>query len=272
MSMARYLYWGCDVWLNNPTRPMEACGTSGMKSALNGGLNLSIRDGWWDEMYDGENGWAIPTADGLGDAHRRDELEASALYGLLDREVAPAFYERSTSGLPERWLSLVRHTMTTLGPKVQASRMVQEYVRNLYIPAAQSAAVIAADSYQGARELAAYRERLREHWTAVRITDFTLNTESSSPELGSAIQAKAEVDHGALTVAEVEVQLVCGRVDGGGELYDLTVRPMTHLTNGHYEVAMSLPYAGSVGYTVRVLPRHNLLATPAELGRVVLAN
>ena len=115
MSMARYLYWGCDVWLNNPLRPLEACGTSGMKSALNGGLNLSIRDGWWDELYDGRNGWAIPTADGINDPHRRDDLEANALYELLGTQVAPAFYNR-TENVPQRWVALVRHTLETLRP------------------------------------------------------------------------------------------------------------------------------------------------------------
>jgi glycogen phosphorylase len=138
MSMARYLYWGCDVWLNNPTRPLEACGTSGMKSALNGGLNLSIKDGWWDESYDGSNGWAIPTADGVRDPLRRDDLEAAALYDLLGQQVAPLFYDRGSDGVPQGWMSMVWHTLDTLGPRVQASRMVREYVEHYYRPAART--------------------------------------------------------------------------------------------------------------------------------------
>ncbi|MBC8091586.1 MAG: alpha-glucan family phosphorylase, partial [Pseudonocardia sp.] len=168
MSMARYLYWGCDVWLNNPLRPLEACGTSGMKSALNGGLNLSIRDGWWDEFYDGQNGWAIPTADGIADPTRRDDLEANALYELLATQVAPAFYER-TDQVPPRWIDMVRHTLTTLRPQVQAARMVQEYTQGLYAPAARAAAGIVADSFGPARELAAYRTRLNTAWNRVQV-------------------------------------------------------------------------------------------------------
>lgn len=140
MSMARYLYFGCDVWLNNPLRPLEACGTSGMKSALNGGLNLSIRDGWWDEWYDGENGWEIPTAEGVTDDHRRDDLEAAALYELLEQKVAPKFYERDEHGTPQRWVEMVRHTLEKLGPKVLASRMVRDYTVGYYAPAASRCA------------------------------------------------------------------------------------------------------------------------------------
>ena len=125
MAMARFLVQGCDVWLNNPLRPLEACGTSGMKVALNGGLNLSVRDGWWDEWYDGGNGWEIPTADGVEDQGRRDELEASALYELISKSVAPLFYEADGAGVSQGWVEMVRHGLRSLGPLVQADRMVE---------------------------------------------------------------------------------------------------------------------------------------------------
>ena len=143
MAMARFLVQGCDVWLNNPLRPLEACGTSGMKVALNGGLNLSVRDGWWDEWYDGANGWEIPTADGVEDPSRRDELEASALYELIAKSVAPLFYDAPADEVPQGWVEMVRHGLRSLGPLVQADRMVGDYVTNLYAPAAQASRALA---------------------------------------------------------------------------------------------------------------------------------
>ncbi|MCE7000615.1 alpha-glucan family phosphorylase [Saccharothrix sp. S26] len=272
MSMARYLYWGCDVWLNNPMRPLEACGTSGMKSALNGGLNLSIRDGWWDELYDGSNGWAIPTADGVTDPTRRDDLEAAALYDLLGSQVAPLFYDRGEDGVPTRWLAMVRHTLASLGPAVQASRMVREYVERLYAPAASSAASVVGEGFRGAKELAAYRQRLRSSWTRVRVLDSELSTDgSATPKLGASVGVRARIELAGLEPSEVDVQVALGRVGDSDELYDVVTHPMRYAGNGNYEVEVPLPHAGAVGYTVRVLPRHDLLASPAELGRVVLA-
>src|SRR5699024_9656273 len=169
MSLGRYLYRGCDVWLNNPTRPLEACGTSGMKAALNGCLNLSVLDGWWDEWYDGTNGWAIPTADGIDDPHRRDELEAAALYDLLEETVVPRFYDRDERGIPQRWMSMMRHTLATLGPKVQASRMLQEYVERLYVPLTSAARALDGAGHDGATDLAHFKARVREAWQEVRV-------------------------------------------------------------------------------------------------------
>lgn len=276
MSMARLLYWGCDVWLNNPLRPLEACGTSGMKSALNGGLNLSIRDGWWDEWYDGENGWAIPTADGVADEARRDDLEAAALYDLLSSAVAPRFYDRDARGVPIRWVEMVRHTQQVLGPKVLASRMVRDYTEQYYEPAAQSFRRTAGTSFEPARELAAYRAKVWAAWPKVAITEVDSAGLPDTPVLGSELTLTATVQLAGLRPDEVEVQAVLGRVDGTDLLMDPVTVPMTHTATDDdgmaiFSTTAPLPVAGSVGYTVRVLPHHALLASGAELGLVRLA-
>lgn len=277
MSMARLLYWGCDVWLNNPLRPLEACGTSGMKSALNGGLNLSIRDGWWDEWYDGENGWEIPSADGVADEGRRDDLEASALYNLLEQAVAPKFYERDDHGVPPRWIEMVRHTLQTLGPKVLASRMVTDYVERYYTPAAQSVrTTVAGGQFEAARELTAYRRRVEEAWPRIVVTDVDSTGLPDTPLLGSKLTLTATVQLAGLAPDEVTVQAVLGRVDSGDELLDPLTVEMTYTGSAEggnqvFSTTTPLPLAGALGYTVRVLPRHPMLAGSNELGLVTLA-
>ena len=287
MSMARLLYWGCDVWLNNPLRPLEACGTSGMKSALNGGLNLSIRDGWWDEWYDGENGWEIPSADGVADESRRDDLESNALYNLLEQAVATKFYERDEHGVPPRWIEMVRHTLQTLGPKVLASRMVRDYVEQYYMPAAQSlrrtiAAPEGAEEeasgaeFGAARELAAYRRRVEEAWPKLTITDVDSTGLPDTPVLGSKLTLTATVHLAGLAPDEVTVQAVVGKVDASDELLEPITVEMSYTGtaeggNQVFSTMTALPLAGAVGYTVRVLPRHPLLADSNELGLVTLA-
>jgi len=280
MSMARLLYWGCDVWLNNPLRPLEACGTSGMKSALNGGLNLSVRDGWWDEWYDGENGWEIPTADGLADEGRRDDLEASALYDLLEQSVGPKFYDRDAAGVPTRWVEMVRHTLQSLGPKVLASRMVRDYTEKYYAPAAQSRRrtiqPIDGLPFGAARELTAYRLRAREAWPNITISDVDSTGLPDTPLLGSELTLTAAVQLAGLKPDEVAVQAVLGRVDAADVLQHPTCVDMVHTGSGDggteiFSTTTPLPVAGSVGYTVRVLPHHPLLAGDTELGLVTLA-
>jgi starch phosphorylase len=275
IGMARYLYWGCDVWLNNPLRPLEACGTSGMKASLNGGLNLSIRDGWWDEMYDGENGWAIPTADGVIDPDRRDDLEASAFYDLIETHVRPLYYDRGDDGVPARWLEMVRHTLTAMGPKLTATRMVSDYVEKLYAPAARSSARVVANDYAGARELAEWRGRVAEHWNGVKVAHVESAGIGDTPELGATINVRAEVNLGGLTPDAVSVQACYGTVDQDDVLHDVHTVPMRSLGNGgdtyRYEADLPLDQAGPFGYTVRVLPNHELLTDPVELGLVTTA-
>ena len=271
IGMARYLYGGCDVWLNNPLRPLEACGTSGMKSALNGGLNLSILDGWWDEMYDGENGWAIPTADGVTDPTRRDDLEAVAFYELVEKQVRTRFYDLDAAGVPKRWVDMVRHTLQTLGPKVLASRMVRDYVHHLYTPAAVASRSLAAQGFAPARELAAWRGKVVSHWPGVRVLHVEGGGVGDAPAVGASLLVRATVDLGGLDASDVSVQAVYGRVD---EL-DVLHRPVHLLMTGigagedgmpRYEGQVPLKRAGSFGYTVRVLPHSDLLPGDAELG------
>jgi starch phosphorylase len=218
MAMARALVQGCDVWLNNPLRPLEASGTSGMKAALNGGLNVSVRDGWWDEWYDGGNGWEIPSADGVSDPARRDELEATALYELLGKSVAPLFYERDADGVPQGWVERIRHTFRSLAPKVQAERMVREYVSSLYVPAAASSRNLAdgAGGFGPARELAAWKQRVVQAWPQVRIEH--VETEADGQALGSALTVRVSVALGPLTPDDVTVEVVYGRPDDADEI------------------------------------------------------
>lgn len=272
MGMAKVLYPGCDVWLNNPLRPLEACGTSGMKAALNGCLNLSIRDGWWDELYDGQNGWAIPTADGVDDPQRRDALEASALYDLLEGSVAPRFYAGSP---PAQWVAMVRHTLTSLGPAVLASRMLRDYVQELYAPAALSWRGLAADDYAGAREMTAWSGRVRGGWSRVAVLHVESGGTGDGLVLGGELPLRAVVALGDLTPDDVEVQAVFGPVDDHDEVHDAGALRLVHagtVDGTHrYEGTLRLDRPGPCGYTVRVLPSHRLLSGPAELGLVTTA-
>jgi glycogen phosphorylase len=274
IAMAQPLYPGCDVWLNNPLRPYEACGTSGMKAALNGGLNLSILDGWWDEWYDGNNGWAIPSADGVEDTDRRDDLESVALYDLIENEVAPRFYDHDEDGVPQRWIAMVRHTLRTLGPKVLADRMVNDYVTRLYQPAAEASRALDHD-FSGAEELATWKQRVRDQWDSVRIEHVDSSGVGDSPEVGGAMTVHVFVSLGGLVPDDVEVHLVHGRVREEDDLRDVHVVPLalaeSYEAGRHrYEGQVTLAVPGAFGYTLRVVPRHSRLASVAEMGLVAL--
>ncbi|MFF7530877.1 glycosyltransferase family 1 protein [Streptomyces bobili] len=272
MAMAQKLYPGCDIWLNNPLRPLEACGTSGMKAALNGCLNLSVLDGWWDEWFQPDFGWAIPTADGSGtDADHRDDIEAAALYDLLEQRVTPRFYEHGRQGLPDRWIEMVRQTITLLGPKVLAGRMVREYVERLYTPAAQAHRALDPDT---ARDLAAWKAKVRASWHTVTVDHVETSAATPTAELGTTLALRVRLRLGDLTPDDVEVQAVSGRVDAEDRITDGTTAPLKP-TGGPdlegrwvYEGPLSLDRTGPYGYTVRILPDHPLLASGAELGLV----
>jgi starch phosphorylase len=247
-----------------------------MKAALNGALNLSILDGWWDEWFDGHNGWAIPSADGVADPERRDELEASALYDLLGQSVGPLFYDRGPDGLPSRWLEMVAHTLRTLGPKAQATSMVSEYVTQLYLPAARSSQALAdgEPEFAGARELAAWKDRVTKAWPGVAIEHVEADDGEQSP--GANLVVRASVALGGLSPDDVTVQVVYGPAGDDDEIaapafadLALEVEPSGG-SPARYVGEAELGRPGPFGYTVRALPRHPLLASPAEMGLIAL--
>ncbi|MHA7986842.1 alpha-glucan family phosphorylase [Rathayibacter sp. CAU 1779] len=277
ITMAQTLYPGCDIWLNNPLRPLEACGTSGMKAALNGSLNLSILDGWWAEYFDGENGWAIPSANAAGDAGERDALEANALYDLIEHQVAPRFYDRDENGVPGRWLEQVRHSLKTLSPELSADRMVRQYVEDLYVPACRESAALTANRFSGAKEFAAWKARVKAAWADVAVVHVESGGMDAVPQVGDQLRLRAHVALGGLAASDVTVEVVYGHTGADDELVTpqrARLEPRDGGSGGTaaFEGIVPLDRSGAFGYTVRVVPSNPAMASPAELGLVASAH
>jgi starch phosphorylase len=275
IAVARAMLQGADVWLNTPRRPQEACGTSGMKAALNGALNCSILDGWWDEMFDGENGWAISSAEHVGDPARRDELEANTLFDLLERQIIPMYHERIEGPVPRRWVRKVKSSVRTLGPQVVAARMVRDYVEQLYEPTAARTDRLTADRFSRTRQLAAWKARVRQAWDGVRVD--AVDSEAGVASLGTRRTVEAVIALGRLSPDDVEVQLAHGPAGQNDEIERADVVTMHPAGDGggdgrvRYRGDFDCDTAGRYGFTVRVVPAHPDLATPLELGRIAWA-
>jgi glycogen phosphorylase len=275
IAVARVLFQGSDVWLNNPRRPMEACGTSGEKAALNGALNCSVLDGWWDEMFNGENGWAISSAEAYEDLARRDEVEAASLYELLERQIIPLFYDRrDEAGVPRQWVRRVRASLKSLGPRVTASRMLRDYVEELYEPTAEHADALSAGGDARARALAAWKARVAAAWPTVAVRH--IEAPDGIAELGATRTVTAVVAMGGLNQDDIAVQLLHGPVGPNDELTEPSTAEMAFVDlaadrgSYRYEGTFECTRAGRYGFTVRVVPSHPDLVTYAELGCAAL--
>jgi glycogen phosphorylase len=232
-----------------------------MKAALNGVLNCSIRDGWWDEWSDGQNGWDIATHDEISDLVARDKAEADSLFRLFEDEIVPLFYDR-----PESWWRKVTHNWASLGPKVTASRMVREYTERLYEPAAAQADAAASDNSSIARSLAAWKPVVRSAWPTVAVT--SVDVDVSPATIGESRPVIARVQLGTLTTSDVRVEAVHGRLNDAGDIVDAQHTPMAAENDGTWTATVVTGGSGRYGVGVRVLPHHVGLATPVELGLV----
>jgi starch phosphorylase len=270
MDLAQYLYQGVDVWLNNPRRPHEACGTSGEKAVLNGALHCSTMDGWWDEMFDGENGFAIGAAEDNPDTLQQDTADAHALFELLEQSLIPTFYERTEGPLPRRWIARVRRSLQTLGPRVLATRMVQEYAEDLYIPLSERAARLNAHGHKRALALSQWRAKVTGAWPGVAVRGVT--GDEGLAQVGEEREVRALVDLGSLSPTDVSVELVHGAVRSDGVIDDRQVQPLKHegsedsheLFSGRFTADLS----GEYGFAVRVVPANDDLLTWADTGLV----
>ena len=273
IKVGRYLYQGVDVWLNTPRRPLEASGTSGMKATANGAINISVLDGWWDEAYDGANGWAVGRGEEYEDAGYHDQVESHAIYQMLESEVVPMFYTRGRDGLPREWVRRMKNAMRTVCPVFSAYRMVKEYTERLYLPAERWWATLGAKGLERARALATWKARVRSGWREVAV--LSVKADGVAPlEAGATRPVQAEVALGSLRSEDVSVVLYSGPLSGEGEILSASVSDMK--VEGTPRVGAYL-YSGTLqgkttglhGFRVRILPAHEDLFSPLAMNCIV---
>ena len=282
MAVARYLVQGVDVWLNTPQRPLEASGTSGMKAAANGALNLSTLDGWWDEVWRDPNrppgiGWAIGSGEDYEDHNYQDQVEAESLYELLERDVVGAFYERGADRVPRRWVERMKASIGTLCHFINTHRMVSQYTSEYYMAAHERVRKLEADDAAGARALAVWMARLQREWPRVRVEEIAEGPGESFP-VGTKVRTRARLELGGLGPEDVSVELYWGRVNAAGDISGGTsaaMKPAGRDERGKHifeAAAVSCARSGLHGYTVRVLPYHPDLASPFLPGLIIWAD
>jgi starch phosphorylase len=265
MAASRSMVQGADVWLNTPLRPNEASGTSGMKAAANAVLNMSVPDGWWDEVWNDPNnskkmGWAIGNGEAYTDLDYQDQVEADSLYDLLERDVVPSFYERGVDRIPRKWVERMKACVDSLCHFVNSHRMVRDYVEGYYAKAHAQFRALEANDAARARELSASMERIRREWGTIRITGVEDGPVDTIP-VASAMRVRAQVHLGRLSPRDVLVELYVGRVDMQGELVEgdsVAMEAVGHdaANNYNYVVETAVAQSGLHGFTVRVRPSH----------------
>ena len=275
LNVARYLVQGVDVWMNTPLRPMEASGTSGMKVVANGGLNISILDGWWAEAYEPDVGWAIGSGELYDDLEYQNSVESQALYDLLEKEVVPIFFERGGDNLPRRWIAKMKASMSRLAPVYNTNRMVRQYSEMFYAPAVGRWDELVAANLQRAKELSAWKRRVHDNFQNVRIESVidNMDTNGDGPKVGKEVRVEAVVNLGNLDAGDLRVELYHGLLDQDGQLTAGQAVPMEQVAaeadrRVRFAVAMPCVHSGMTGYTVRILPQHATLGDGKDMALV----
>jgi starch phosphorylase len=268
--IARRLVQGVDLWLNNPLRPMEASGTSGMKCAPNGGINLSVLDGWWHEGFNGNNGWAIAAEINDGTVEFQSAVDANSLYQLLENLIIPLYYAKPDGKLPLAWLELMRESIRSVTPVFNTHRMVKEYTERLYLPAARSHENFAQNGCEPATQLSQWKARMRKDWSQVRIHDVQVgNKDRQNILVGESLQISAHVHLGDVDPNHVRVEAYHGEADNGGIKNPLVSVLNASGRNGDgsyfYQGSVPASESGAYGFSVRVVPTHPNLMQAHEL-------
>ena len=272
LNVARYMVQGSDVWLNNPRRPLEACGTSGMKAAANGALNMSVLDGWWAEGYQTGVGWAIGSGEEYENSDYQDQVEGQAIYDLLERYVVPLFYERGRDNLPRGWTGMMRNSMCTLAARFNSHRMVQDYVHRFYVPSALNWKRIGLNGFEGARELTRWADKMRASWSQLQILDKRADT-GKGIQVGQKLRVEVRMRLGVLSPKDLAVDIYYGPVDSKADLLDRETIPLQDFTQEEkgmvFRGEIPCQEVGRFGFRVRVLPSHPLLVNPYSLGLIL---
>ena len=262
INIARYLVQGVDIWLNTPRRPHEASGTSGMKVLPNGGLNLSILDGWWCEGYDSETGWAIGGGEEYDDPEYQDEVESKALFDVLENDVIPLFYDHNSNGLPRKWISMIKNSITRLCPVFCTDRMVKEYSEVFYQNASNNWDRLSENDFSKTKDLINWKEYVRSRWPNVDIAHAAI--EQKEADVGFAIKVSADVVLNGLNPNDVLVQVFSGPLDAERNITCAASAEMKHIDSGagqnssgsyKYEGFIPCDESGLFGYSIRIQPR-----------------
>jgi len=271
IEVARYLVGGVDVWLNTPQRPMEASGTSGMKVVFNGGLNLSILDGWWCEGFEPDVGWAIGTGEERSDPEYRDKADARTLFRTLENDIVPLFYERDVNDLPRRWIAMMKHSIARLGSVYNTNRMVQSYHDKYYHPAWEAYHELTANSFASARLQATWLEQIYANWNRVQVNEARIPVSSQDRPVGSTLDVEARVTLGELQPNQVAVEAYAGLVDDNFGIPNgvpSVLRWQEQLADGTHRYTGTIPCvaSGQHGFLCRIRPE--MAGAPKLLGTV----